>query len=68
MVYFYEHGGDRKSILIILLSKRGERRRRVKSRNLYTGPMDKDKSREDEYERGGWAGQGRATGEKWGQL
>ena len=67
MVYFYEHGGDRKSILIILLSKQGERRR-VKSRNLYTGPMDKDKSREDEYERGGWAGQGRATGEKWGQL
>ena len=47
----------------------GERRGRVKSRNMYKGPMDKD-SLGGGVGRlnvgGGWAWQGRVMGEKWG--
>ena len=47
----------------------GERRGRVKSRNTYKGPMDKD-NRVGGIECGRW-GMGRAgekNGVKWGQL
>ena len=47
----------------------GERRGRVKSRNVYKGPMDKDKRGcRIESGRWGWVRQGRAMREKWGQL
>ena len=45
----------------------GERRRRVKSRNMYKGPMDKDNG-EGRIECGRWGcvGQGRVMEEKMG--
>ena len=52
----------------------GERRERVKSKNMYKGPMDKDKvggrlEGGGRIECGGrWAGQGRVKGENWTQL
>ena len=48
----------------------GETRGRVKSRNMYRELMDKDHGVESEFNvgGGGWAGQGRVMGGKWGQL
>ena len=43
----------------------GERRGRVKSRNMYKGPMDKDNRERGglNVESGGWVGQVRVMGE-----
>ena len=47
----------------------GERKGRVKSRNMYKGPMDKDNGEgRTECGSGGWLGQGRVMEGKWGQL
>ena len=46
----------------------GERMGRVKSRNMYKGHMDKDNGVGTVFGSGGWTGQGRAIGGKWGQL
>ena len=48
----------------------GERRGRVKSRNMYKGPMDKDNGGRGRIESGRWVwvGLGRVMGGKWGQL
>ena len=47
----------------------GETRGKVKLRNMYKGPMDKDNSGGGfNMGCGGWVGQGRVMGEKWGQL
>ena len=46
----------------------GERRRWVKSRNMYQGPTDKDNEVGIVFGREDWKGEGTATGEKWGQL
>ena len=45
-----------------------ERRGRVKLRNMYKGPMDKDNrvGRELNVGGGGWIRQGRVMEEKWG--
>ena len=43
----------------------GERKGKVKSRNMYKRPMDKDNGGEED---GMWGEQGRGIGEKWGQL
>lgn len=40
----------------------GEKKRRVKSRNMYKGPVDKDKGVGIVLGSRGWMGQGRATG------
>ena len=44
----------------------GERRGRVKSRNMYEGTMEKDNR--GGIECGGWLVQGRVMGRKWEQL
>ena len=44
----------------------GERRRRVKSRNMYKGPMDKGNGGRLNVEGRGWVGQGRISG--WGLV
>ena len=46
----------------------GEGRGRVKSRNVYKGPMDKDNGVVNVFGSGCWMGQGRAMEGKWGQL
>ena len=43
----------------------GERRGRVKSRNMYKGPKDKDNGVGIVFGSEGCTGQGRATGGKW---
>ena len=52
--------------------KRGEegreRRGRIKSRNIYKGPMDKDSGGGIEYGRWGVRREGESNGVKWGQL
>ena len=45
-----------------------DRRGKVKSRNMYKGPMDKAKWGGLKLEGGGWIGQGRVRAGKWGQL
>ena len=45
-----------------------EIRGRVKSRNMYKGPMDKDKGGCGLIVGVGGVGQGKVMGEKWGEL
>ena len=43
----------------------GERRERVKSRNMYKGTTYKDNGVGIIFGNGGWTGHGRARGEMW---
>ena len=46
----------------------GERKGRVKSRNMYKGPMVKDNGVGLAFRSRGWTGQGEQWGKKWEQL